>query len=295
MRELLYVSPRRETATGVLGLLLPELGNPIFPALAQAIERRAAAGGFASILCNTTGAVDEEVDYVHMLLDRQVDGMIFIACEMTNLSTGHEHYVRLISEGARLVFVNGALSAFDVPAVGVDEEVAGDLATQHLIDLGHRRIAFVAGPQHYLPTRQKGAGRASALLRAGLPADDHVAYGEFSVAGGRRGARRVLERAEGRPTGVICSSDLIAIGVILEALELGLRVPEDLSVVGFDGIEAGEWTQPALTTIEQPIDEIAATAVGALQTLIAEPERQLPDFLYRPKLRLRGSTTAVAA
>jgi DNA-binding LacI/PurR family transcriptional regulator len=294
MRDLLYVAPRRGTETGVLGLLLPELANPIFPALAQAIERRAAAVGFASILCNTTGVVDEEVDYVHMLLDREVDGMIFISCEMTNLTTGHDHYTRLIAEGARLVFVNGALSIFDVPAVGVDEEVAGEIATQHLLELGHRRIGFAAGPEHYLPTRQKATGRLRALQRAGADPDGLVAYGPFSVDGGRRTARGLLERSD-RPTAIICSSDLIAIGVLLEATELGLCVPDDVSVIGFDGIEAGEWTQPGLTTIEQPIEEIAATAVGALQALIDEPDRQLPDYLFRPKLRIRSSTAAAPA
>src|SRR5688500_2060441 len=95
MRELLYVAPGRPPATGVLGLLLPELANPIFAALAQAIERRAAEAGFASILCNTTGSVEQEIEYVHMLLDRGVDGFIFISCEMTNLSGAHGHYARL--------------------------------------------------------------------------------------------------------------------------------------------------------------------------------------------------------
>jgi len=86
MRELLYVPPSRRTETGVIGLLLPDFENPIFPELAQAIEKRATAAGFASILCSTTAAAFREVDYVHMLLDRQVDGMIFISCEMTNMS-----------------------------------------------------------------------------------------------------------------------------------------------------------------------------------------------------------------
>ena len=90
---------------------MPELANPIFPALAQAIETRAAPSGLASILCNTQSAAYREVDYVHMLLDRGVDGMIFISCEMTNLSGDHGHYERLIAEGARIVFVNGALAA----------------------------------------------------------------------------------------------------------------------------------------------------------------------------------------
>src|SRR5947208_4135825 len=139
MRELLYVPPGRRPATGVIGLLVPDLENPIFPALAQAIEKHATEAGFASILCSTTAAAFREVDYVHMLLDRHVDGMIFISCEMTNMSGDHEHYARLVDEGARIVFVNGALNSLSVPSVGVDDVHAGARATQHLLELGHTR------------------------------------------------------------------------------------------------------------------------------------------------------------
>ena len=153
MRDLLYVPPGRKSATGAIGLLVPELTNPIFPALAQAMEARATEAGLATILCNTRAAAFREADYVHMLLDRRVDGMIFIACEMTHLAGEHDHYARLLEEGARLVFVNGALEGIDVPCVSVDERHAGFLATRHLIGLGHRRIGFVAGQADYLPTR----------------------------------------------------------------------------------------------------------------------------------------------
>src|SRR5438132_1931652 len=295
MRDLLYVPPGRRAATGVIGLLLPDFENPIFPALAQALEKRATESGFASILCSTTSAAFREVDYVHMLLDRQVDGMIFISCEMTNMSGEHDHYARLLEEGARIVFVNGALNTLNVPSVGVDEAIAGELATQHLIDLGHRRIGYVAGPNYYLPTQQKAMGRESALRGAGLDSDGLVAYAdrEFSVGSGRHALRELLARP-GPPTGVICSSDLMAIGVLQEAAAQGLRVPEDLSVVGFDGIEATRWTNPPLTTVRQPIEEIAETAVNALKSLIEEPRKPLPDFSFRPQLALRGSTAPVA-
>src|SRR5215204_4822381 len=217
MRELLYVPPGPRAATGVIGLLVPELANPIFPALAQAIETRAAPSGLASILCNTQSAAYREVDYVHMLLDRGVEGMIFISCEMTNLSGDHDHYARLVEEGARIVFVNGALNSLSVPSVAVDERGAGELATQHLIGLGHERIGYVAGPDYYLPTQQKAAGRESALRAAGLEPDGLVVHGsDFTVADGREALRRLLEH-HSPPTGVICSSDLMAIGVLQEA------------------------------------------------------------------------------
>ena len=289
MRERLYVPPGRKPATGLIGVLVPELANPIFPALAQAIETRAAPSGLASILCNTREAAFREVDYVHMLLDRRVEGMIFISCEMTNLSGDHGHYARLLSEGARLVFVNGALPQLDVPSVGVDERAAGEVATRHLLDLGHERIGFVAGPEHYLPVQLKAAGREQVMRAAGLHPNGMTAYAEFSVAGGRRALTELLARRD-RPTGVICSSDVMAIGALHEAAERGIKVPDDLSVVGFDGIDAGTWSVPALTTVEQPIAQIADTAVQTLASLIEDPSLRLPNSYFRPVLRERGST-----
>jgi DNA-binding LacI/PurR family transcriptional regulator len=289
MRELLYVPPARRADTGLIGVLVPELANPIFPALAQAIETRAAPDGLASILCNTGEAAFREVDYVHMLLDRRVQGMIFISCEMTNLRGDHGHYGRLVTEGARLVFVNGALHTLDVPSVGVDERAAGELATQHLLDLGHERIGFVAGPEHYLPTQLKAGGRETALRAAGLDPGGLTSFAPFGVEGGRSALASLLARPD-PPTGVICSSDLMAIGALHEAARRGLRVPEELSIVGFDGVDATTWTDPPLTTVEQPIAEIADTAVSTLQSLIADPERPLPSSYFRPTLRVRGST-----
>ncbi len=290
MRELLYVPPGRPQTSGAIGLLVPELANPIFPALAQAMETRATELGYASILCNTAGSARREADYVHMLLERRVEGMIFISCEMTDLRGDHAHYARLLADGARLVFVNGAIDTLHVTSVGVDERAAGQLATQHLIDLGHSRIAFVAGPEHVLPTREKGAGREAALRAAGLDSAELVAHGDFSIDGGRAALRELVGNGRGRPTAVICSSDLMAIGALQAARAAGLRVPEDLSIVGFDGIEAAAWTNPPLTTVVQPIEDIARVAVDALRTLIEEPPRVMPHFVFRPRLRAGGST-----
>jgi len=293
MRELLYVAPGRlPPHDGAIGLLVPELANPVFPALAQAMEINATQAGLASILCNTAGSPNREADYVHMLLERRVAGMIFISSEVTDLRSDHAHYLRLLGEGAKLVFVNGASPALHVTSIGVDERAAGRLATEHLLSLGHAVIGFAAGPDYALPTREKRAGYEAALLEAGLePEDDLVAHDDFTVAGGRAAARRLLDRSA-RPTGVICSNDLMAIGALQEAATRGVRVPGELSLVGFDGVAAA-WTQPQLTTVEQPIDEISARAVDALRALIEQPDLELPNFVYRPRLRL-GETTAPA-
>ena len=293
MRELLYVPAGRSAPTGAVGLLVPEFGNPIFAALAQALETRATEAGDASILCNTAGSALREVDYVHMLLERRVDGMVFICAEVTDVRGEHGHYAQLVERGARLVFVNGASESLHVTSVGVDERAAGRLATEHLLVLGHRAVGFVAGEAYAAPTLQKLEGRDDALRAAGVSPNGFVAHAPFTVAGGRS-ALRALMAKRARPTGVICSNDLMAIGALQEASALGLRVPEDLSIVGFDGIDAVGWTQPPLTTVEQPIEEIAATAIRALRAQIESeaPVRTLPSYVFRPQLRDGGTTAA---
>jgi len=291
MRDLLYVPPGRAEPSGAIGLLVPEFGNPVFAALAQAMETRATAAGFATILCNTAGSAMREVDYVHMLLERRVEGMVFICAEVTDVRGEHSHYAQLLDQGARLVFVNGGSESLHVTSVGVDERASGRIATEHLLELGHRRIGFVAGEAFALATREKARGREDALTLAGLAPEEHVAHDRFTVEGGRAALRALVEHADGdRPTAVICSNDLMAIGAMQEARALRLRVPDDLSIVGFDGIEAASWTQPPLTTVEQPIDEIAETAIEALRALVDDPEQTLPTYVFRPRLRVGGTT-----
>jgi DNA-binding LacI/PurR family transcriptional regulator len=288
MRELLYVPPGA-VRTGAIGLLVPELANPIFPALAQAMETQATRAGLATILCNIRGSTVTEAEYMQMLLERRVDGMIFISSEAADLRADHGHYARLVGQGAHIVFVNGAVETLDVPHVGVDERAAGQIATQHLLDLGHRHIGFVAGPDRFRPTREKALGREVALDAAGISPNGLVAHAAFGVEGGRVAMRALLEKPE-PPTAVICSSDLMAIGALREAHTRGLSVPGDVSIVGFDGIEAAAWIDPPLTTVEQPILDIARTAVATLRTMIAGQSGAMPDVQYRPRLRAGGST-----
>ncbi len=289
MQELLYVPPGHVRRAGAIGLLVPELDNPIFPALAQAMETQAAKAGLATILCTIRGSTVAETQYVQMLLEHRVEGMIFISSEAADLRADHSHYSRLVAQGARLVFVNGAVGALAVPHVGVDERAAGRIATRHLLDLGHHRIGFVAGPSRFMPTRAKAEGRQLALDAAGIPPNGLVAHGDFGVEGGRVACARLLDGAN-PPTAVICSSDVMAIGALGEARTRGLRVPEDLSIVGFDGTAVARWTDPPLTTVEQPIADIARTAVSTLRSLINGTSEAMPDVQYRPRLRQGGST-----
>ena len=190
---------------------MPEFGNPVFATLAQAMETRATAAGFATILCNTAGSAMREVDYVHMLLERRVEGMVFICSEITDVRGEHLHYAQLLDQGARLVFVNGGSESLPVTSVGVDERASGRIATEHLLELGHSRIGFVAGDEFALATREKARGREDALAGAGVESPGVRRLRRLHRRGGpacapgdpRRGERRpadggdLLERPDG--------------------------------------------------------------------------------------------------
>jgi DNA-binding LacI/PurR family transcriptional regulator len=277
--------------TGVLGLLVPELSNPVFPAIAEALETRAARRGYSSVLCNTRSASMREEEYVRMLLARGVEGMVFVSPESTDVAASHDHYSQLKHEGVHMVFVNGGMPSLDVPDVGVDEQAAGYLATRHLVGLGHQRIGFVAGPTRSMPSRLKQAGWAVALEEAGLSHDASlVAHAPYGAPGGAAAMGRLLDSS--RPTAVICSSDLMALGVISEARRAGLSVPGDLSVVGFDDIPLSAYCTPALTTLAQPIAEIARAAVDGLLADLegTEGTPAAHSRVFKPRLVVRDST-----
>jgi DNA-binding LacI/PurR family transcriptional regulator len=278
--------------TAVLGLLVPELTNPVFPAFAEALETRAARRGYSSVLCNTRSASIREEEYVRMLLARGVEGMVFVSPEAADMAASHDHYRQLLDEGVQMVFVNGGMPSLDVPDVGVDEQAAGYLATRHLINLGHKEIGFVSGPSHSMPSRSKAAGWEVALAEAGLPnPSSFIAHAPYGAAGGAVAMGRLLDTV--RPTAVICSSDLMALGAISAAEHRGLRVPEDLSVVGFDDIVLASYCTPALTTLAQPIAEIARAAIdGLLAELEGTPGAQPAHTrVFRPRLVVRESTS----
>ena len=198
-----------------------------------------------------------------MLLARGVEGMVFVSPEATDVRASHDHYRQLKAEGVHMVFVNGGMPSLEVPDVGVDEQAAGYLATRHLVELGHRTIGFVSGPTRSMPARLKATGWAVALEEAGLPHGvELIEHAPYGPAGGASAMGRLLDGP--RPTGVICSSDLMALGAISEARRRGLTVPQDLSVVGFDDIPLAAYCTPALTTLAQPIPEIARAAVDGL-------------------------------
>jgi LacI family repressor for deo operon, udp, cdd, tsx, nupC, and nupG len=266
----------------LVGLVLPELQNPIFPALAEVVTGSLAQRGFTPALCaRTIGGVPES-DYVEMLLDHQVSGVIFAGGSYALADASHEHYRRLTERGLPVVLVNAGVDELGFPRVSTDDAVAVEQAYGHLRSLGHERIGMVLGPEGHIPSRRKLA----AMIQAS-GAEAEVERSSFSMEGARVAAAKLLERGV---TGIICASDVLALGAIRAARRLGKAVPADVSVVGFDDSAFMTCTDPPLTTVRQPIETMGQAAVDLLVSQIDEAREFSDELLFEPELVVRGST-----
>ena len=270
----------------LVGLVLPELQNPIFPALAEVVTGSLAQRGYTPALCARTIGGVSEADYVEMLLDHQVSGVIFAGGSYALADAKHEHYRRLTDRGLPVVLVNAGVDELGFPRVSTDDAVAIEQAYGHLRSLGHDRIGAVLGPQDHVPSRRKLAALTKA---AGGDEATYVERSSFSMEGARVAAAKLIERGV---TGIVCASDVLALGTIRAARRLGLRVPEEISVVGFDDSAFMTCTDPPLTTVRQPIETMGQAAVDLLVTQIEGAGVTPDELLFEPELVVRGSTAA---
>jgi LacI family transcriptional regulator, repressor for deo operon, udp, cdd, tsx, nupC, and nupG len=283
----------RKRSAGLVGLVVPELDNPIFPAFAQIIESALAPTGFTLVLCTQTPGGVREDEYVEMLLDRQVSGIVFVSGLHADTAADHDRYRALIARPLPIVMVNGFAPGIPAPFVSCDDREAAELAVMHLHALGHRRIGLVTGPDRFVPVQRKAAGYKAAMRRLTGISDEElgelIELSLFGVEGGEAAAARLISRGV---TGLVCGSDLMALGAVRAARQRGLAVPADVSVVGYDDSPLMAFTDPPLTTLRQPV---AAMAVAAVRTLLDEIQGQAApysEYVFRPELVVRGSTAA---
>jgi LacI family repressor for deo operon, udp, cdd, tsx, nupC, and nupG len=272
----------------LVGLVLPELQNPIFPALAEVVTASLAQRGFTPALCaRTIGGVPER-DYIEMLLDHQVSGVVFAGGSYALADAEHGHYRALTDRRMPVVMVNAGVDDLGFPHISTDDAVAVEQAYGHLKSLGHERIGMVMGPEDHVPSRRKLAALAQI---AGLRSDSwFVERTNFSMESARLAAARLIERGV---TGMICASDVLALGSIRAARRLGLEVPRDVSVVGFDDSALMTCTDPPLTTVRQPIETMGQAAVDMLVNQIEGSGVAPDELLFEPELVVRGSTAPV--
>jgi DNA-binding LacI/PurR family transcriptional regulator len=269
----------------LVGLVLPELQNPIFPALADVVGSALAQQGFTPVLCTCTGGVSEP-DYVELLLAQHVSGVVFAGGSHAEEDTDHAHHYELVRRKLPVVLVNASID-LEYPVVSCDDAVAVEQAFGHLVALGHQRIGMVLGPRDHIPSRRKLAAFRQCVERAGRTVDENdVGHTMFSIEGGQAVGTRLVQNGV---TGVICGSDPLALGVIRAVRRLGMNTPEDVSVIGYDDSALMTCTDPPLTTVRQPIEAMGRAAVDLLTSLIAGNEVAMEELLFEPELVVRAS------
>lgn len=268
-----------------IGLVVPDNANPFFAEFARQVEDVAFAHGYTVFLCNTNRDAARELAYLDLLLDKRVDGVI-----TTSSGLRTEHLAPFRQSDVPLVLVDPSTPGLGFDSVRVDDELGGRLGTAHLIAHGYRDIACLAGPSDTVGANRRFAGYRQALAGVGItPHPEWVRYGPFAADSGYDRAR-VLLMGDRRPRAIFAHDDLLAIGVLRAAWDLGIRVPEELAVVGFDDISVARLMTPPLTSVVQPLDAIAEYAVSRLiQRMGKESIDGDDDRLITPRLAIRAS------
>ncbi len=281
----------KRRSAGLAGVVVPELSNPVFPLFAQVLEQLLAQRGYTPVLCTQwAGGVSEE-EYLESLLDHGVAGIIFVSGLHADTRADRRIYRRLLASGLPIVFVNGYVPELDVPCVSDDDAEAMELAVAHLAALGHRRIGLAVGPERLVPAERKVQGFVAALERhLGLTEAEGQAWVErtlFTREGGHAATRNLLRRGA---TAVVCGSDLMALGAVRAVRQERLRVPEDVSVVGYDDSPLMAFVDPPMTTVRQSVQEMGAAAVAALIDAIHGEPVPANEYVFRPELVIRSTT-----
>ncbi|MEN8113704.1 MAG: LacI family DNA-binding transcriptional regulator [Actinomycetota bacterium] len=272
--------PARAASSGVVGIVTPELENPIFALFAQSLQSHLASRGMLPFVCTSTSETVNEQDYLEHLLSTHAAGVIVVNGRYAQPEVGYDPYLSLKDRGLPVVLVNGIHHPSPLPAVAIDIESATAAAAHHLVNLGHRRIGLLVGPMRYSTSRDMVAGCHLATERWGIDCEEGlVSETVFTFEGGQAGSAQLLEAGA---TGIISANDLVAAGAIAAVRSRGADVPADVSVIGFDGTPAMSHTFPKLTTLRQPVDRMAAAATellldatngnGTSQTQIFVPE-----------------------
>jgi DNA-binding LacI/PurR family transcriptional regulator len=271
--------------TRTIGLIIPDVANPFFSEIARKIEDRGRELGFNVLMCNTDNNPDTEEMYLSLLKQKSVDGII-IGTTTTNYTVLNE----LLCEHFPVALVAQDVPELAIDVVRVDDFLGGYQATSHLVSLGHKRIAIMLGNLSRTSDKYRFQAYRQVLEENGLKYDEKlVICTDYSMEDSKRAALELLKSSE-RPTAIFACFDSLAVGVYQAAKEVGLRIPEDLSVVGFDNTILATIVDPPLTTVAQPIDEIGHQVVDLLVREIEGEKSTKQRVILPPKLIIRNST-----
>lgn len=275
--------------SNIIGLLVSDISNPFFPELVKSIEDAAFECGYNVILVNTNYDAKRAADYVRRLIELNVAGVALMTTELDS---------KLIDELAArkvpVVFHNVGTTGKHMSDVMVDYASGIEEAVEHLVSLGHRRIAHIAGPGLFRSAAIRRQAFLDSIARHLSDAPSPAIYeGDFKFDGGRRAAREILAANE-LPTGLVVANDLMALGAMHEFRMAGLKIPQDISIVGFDDITFAALSQPPLTTVCSPRAEIGKKAIDALMATIKQSGSAGEEVRVRTYLVVRETTATPA-
>jgi LacI family transcriptional regulator len=278
--------PPKTNRSSLIELVFHEFDTAWSMEIITAVERRAAADNINVVVSRLETDGRPHSQLIDTILERNPLGVLLV---MTGVDDTHT--AKFESRSIPVVAIDAFGDQPDrIPTVGANNWAGAFAATKHLVDLGHRRIGMISGPIRYLNSRARVDGYRSALESSGIDIDRSlIRYGDFFFTGGALHARELLTR-ETRPTAIFAGSDLQAIGVYRTALELGICIPDELSVVGYDGIQLTEWMSPPLTTIDQSLGLMGETATDMLLTLAEGGTVRVPHLDLSTELIVRTST-----
>lgn len=286
-RELGYVTGHTGRAlvtrrTRKIGVVSAALSNPFYPALIAPLQLALDRHGLQTVLVTES---DQQSRGMSALMDGSLDGIVLTTCERTS-----ELPAELAARGIPYVIANRSVDAITADTCVVDNRRGAAMVADLLVELGHQRIAAIMGPDSTSTGHERSAGFLDQLRALGLPVDSlAIVRGPFDPATGRAGLERLFGEESVSPTAVFCGNDVIALGVLDAAMGLGVRVPEDLTVVGFDDIPLAAWGRFDLTTVNVDLGQMAETVADALVARLHEPDAPTRHVVLDPHLLARGT------
>jgi DNA-binding LacI/PurR family transcriptional regulator len=272
-----------------IGLVVLDVSNPFFTDVAHGAEMCAAENGSFIMLCNSGQKVEQEARYLDLLEEQRVQGVL-----ITPVGTDNSRLDLLVRRGTPVVLVDRGTQHPNWCSVAVDDVLGGRMAVSHLIELGHRRVAFAGGPLSLRQVQDRHLGAGKAMADAGLdPADLNVfETPSLTLSDGRRAGEQIVEhRAVDRPTAVFCANDLLALGVLQAVAGHGLGVPRDIAIVGYDDIDYAAAATVPLSSVRQPRELIGRTATELLLDEMREGNsHQHRRVIFKPELAIRESS-----
>lgn len=275
----------RVQQTWTVGLILADIANPFFGRLAHGVEDVLSAAGYSVLFGNTKNSIDEEIRLLRVMMEKQVDAVI-----LASVASDDRHLLGALKQGLQVVLVDSELCGAQLDTVVVDNRLASARAVGHLIDLGHRAISIVTGPMVASFDRDRLEGYRDAFQQRGLAIpEDLVLQGDSTYEGGRAVVEQLLN-GPGRPTAFFTSNDLMTMGALAALDTAGLRIPQDVSIIGFDDLEWYPIFRPRITAVSQPAMAIGMTAARHLLERLKGFDGEPRRFLLNTDLILRDST-----